>query len=199
MIYIKDNQEPLVNIKKICPSIVVMLHTGEKTAYLRRSVAKKICQAKSNLPKGYTFVINDAWRSPKTQQKIYNRFLKYFTKKYPSWPKSKVVKEVKKYVAPFEGKRVSGHLTGGAIDLRLYKNGRRVPMWSSKLSYQENAQSIQPKLPKHLQENRKIMYDALSKAGLVNYWREFWHWSYGDLFWARIKKKKFAIYGLIEQ
>ena len=199
MIYIKDNRESLVDIKKACPAIAVKLHTGEKKAFLRKSVAKRLCQAKSYLPKGYTFIINDAWRSAKTQQKIYNKFLNHFTKKYPKWPKAKIVREVKKYVAPFEGERVSGHLTGGAIDLRLYRKNRKIPMWSSKLTYQENAQSIQPKLPRHLQKNRKIMYDALSKAGLINYRREFWHWSYGDLFWARINKKKYAIYGLIEK
>jgi D-alanyl-D-alanine dipeptidase len=197
MIQIKDNHELLVDIKKACPQIIVSLNIGEKTGYLRKTAAKKLCEARSYLPKGYTFIVNDAWRSAKTQQKIYKRFLKHFTKKHPSWPKTKIVSEVNKFVAPFEGRRVSGHLTGGAIDLRLYKNGRKIPMWSSKLTYQENAKSIQKKLPAHMQKNRQIMFDALDKAGFANYRREFWHWSYGDLFWARVNNKKYALYGLI--
>lgn len=199
MIKIKDNGEPLVNIKKVCPAIVVNLHTGENNAFLRKTAAKKLCQAKSYLPKDYTFVINDAWRSAATQQKIYKRFLKYFKKKHPSWPKERIRREVKKFVAPFSGRRVSGHMTGGAVDLRLWKSGRRVPMWSSGLSYAQNARSIQPKLPKYLQRNREIMFKALKQAGFENYRREFWHWSYGDLFWARKNNKKYAIYGLIEK
>jgi D-alanyl-D-alanine dipeptidase len=199
MIQIKDSHEPLVNIKKVCPSLIVKLHTGEKKAYLRKSATKKLCQAKSYLPTGYTLIINDAWRSAKTQQKIYKRFLRHFTKKYPGWSNKKIKNEVKKFVAPFSGKRVSGHMTGGAIDLRLYKNGKRVPMWSSKLTYQENAQSIQPKLPAYMQKNRAIMFDALLQAGFANYRREFWHWSYGDLFWARKNNKKYALYGMIEK
>jgi len=72
-------------------------------------------------------------------------------------------------------------------------------MRSKKLNYQENSLSQQPKLPEHLQKNRKMMADALEKAGFSNYPMEFWHWSYGDLWWAKRKKKKIAIYGLIKQ
>lgn len=45
------------------------------------------------------------------------------------------------------------------------------------------------------QENRKIMSDALSKVGFVNYSTEYWHWSYGDRYWAYHKNEPHAIYG----
>jgi len=202
-IQIKECNEPLVDIKKACAGALISLNSRrmkkEKTAYLRKIVAQMLCKAKKNLPKGMTFVIRDAWRPQYVQKDIFEWFTKDFQKKYPSWPKAKIFKETKKYVAPAEGKRASGHMTGGAIDLRLIKNGRKVPMRSSKLTYQENAQSVQPKLPKYIQKNREIMFNALKQAGLTNYPKEFWHWSYGDIQWARRNNRKTAIYGVITE
>jgi D-alanyl-D-alanine dipeptidase len=42
--------------------------------------------------------------------------------------------------------------------------------------------------------NRAIMSQALMNVGFVNYPTEYWHWSYGDKYWAFIKKEPFAIY-----
>lgn len=202
MIKIKECGESLVDIKKLCPTLVIDLGPRrmkkEKRAFLRKTVAKMVCRAKSYLPKGMTFVINDAWRPQYVQKEIFQWFIKRLSKKHPSWSKSKIIKEVERYVAPSEGKYASGHMTGGAIDLRLWKNGRKIPMKSLKLSYQENAKSHQPKLPAYIQKNRQIMFRALKRAGLSNYPKEYWHWCYGDIWWAKRNKKKIAIYGVIK-
>lgn len=145
-----------------------------------------------------TFIISDAWRPQYVQEEITKWFIKHFSKKYPGWSKDKVIKEIEKYVAPSKGKYASGHVTGGAVDLRLLKNGRKIPMESSKLTYQENAKSFQPKLPQYIQKNRNVMFAALKKAGLSNYPKEYWHWSYGDIWWAKRNKKKTAIYGVVK-
>jgi len=201
MINIKECHEPLVDLEKYCPGVIIDLvrwrRKKEKTVYLRRSVAKMINKAKSFLPKGTTFIIGDAWRPQYVQQKIQQRFIGWFSYKNPTWSRKRVIKEIEKYVAPATGKFASGHMTGGAVDIRLIKNGRRVPMKSNKLTYQENALSVQPKLLKYLQKNREIMFKALLKSGLSNYPKEYWHWSYGDIQWAQRNKKKIAIYGVI--
>ena len=41
------------------------------------------------------------------------------------------------------------------------------------------------------------MSHALVNVGFVNYPTEYWHWSYGDKYWAFIKKQPFAIYDSI--
>ena len=48
------------------------------------------------------------------------------------------------------------------------------------------------------QKNRSIMSRALSSVGFVNYPTEYWHWSYGDRYWAYHKHKTYAIYGMVE-
>jgi D-alanyl-D-alanine dipeptidase len=202
MIKIKDNNEPLVDIKKMCPDLIINLDQErmfkEKTAYLRKTVAEMICTAKKELQKGITFIINDAWRPQYVQEEIYQGFMKRSSKKYPQLSQNEIGKLVDQYVAPAKGKFASGHMTGGAVDLRLWKNGRKIPMIDLGLTYQENAQSSQTKLPTYLQKNREVMFNALKKAGLSNYPKEYWHWSYGDIQWAQRNKKKIAIYGVME-
>lgn len=43
--------------------------------------------------------------------------------------------------------------------------------------------------------NRRVLGDALTAAGLVNYPTEWWHWSYGDRYWALATGAGSALYG----
>ena len=45
------------------------------------------------------------------------------------------------------------------------------------------------------QTNRHILNRVLNEVGFVNYPTEYWHWSYGDRYWAFIKKQPAALYG----
>jgi D-alanyl-D-alanine dipeptidase len=48
------------------------------------------------------------------------------------------------------------------------------------------------------QKYRKIMIDALTKVGFINYNMEYWHWSYGDRYWAYHKQENNALYGTVD-
>ena len=123
-------------------------------------------------------------------------FEKRFRRQHPSWTAERVRIEAGKFVAAAHGRFASGHMTGGAVDLRLIKHGRRVPMRTKRLTYQENADPHHPKLPTYLLKNRQIMYEAMLKAGFSQCCNEFWHWSYGDVHWAKRMGRKIAIYGI---
>ena len=44
---------------------------------------------------------------------------------------------------------------------------------------------------------RDVLCSALSTAGLVNYPTEWWHWSYGDRYWAVTTQSAAARYGVL--
>ena len=46
--------------------------------------------------------------------------------------------------------------------------------------------------------HRKILAAALAEAGLVNYPTAWWHWSYGDRYWAFTTGHSAAIYGPVQ-
>jgi len=201
-ITIKENHEPLVDIKKYCPGVVVRIGKErmkvEKTAYLRKKVAEMLQNAQKSLPRGMNFIINDAWRPAYVQAKIYFGFIERFKKMHPKWPEKKIIKEVEKYVANWKGVASSGHMSGGAVDIRLVdKHKHKIPMKKRGLTYQQNALSDQKLLPAYIRKNREIMFSALRGAGLSNYPKEYWHWSYGDYQWARRNGKRTALYGTI--
>jgi D-alanyl-D-alanine dipeptidase len=45
---------------------------------------------------------------------------------------------------------------------------------------------------------RDILAAALTRAGLVNYPTEWWHWSYGDRYWALLTGAPAALYGPVD-
>jgi len=40
---------------------------------------------------------------------------------------------------------------------------------------------------------------ALTGAGFTNYPSEWWHWSFGDRYWAVMQRESHAIYGPVEE
>lgn len=47
----------------------------------------------------------------------------------------------------------------------------------------------------HARANRLLLAHALTGAGLDNYPTEWWHWSYGDRYWALVTGAPAALYG----
>ena len=45
--------------------------------------------------------------------------------------------------------------------------------------------------------HRELLARVLGGAGLVNYPTEWWHWSYGDRYWALMTGAPAALYGLV--
>ena len=52
-----------------------------------------------------------------------------------------------------------------------------------------------PNISRAARANRDILTGAMSAAGLVNYPTEWWHWSFGDHYWALTTGHPSAIHG----
>jgi D-alanyl-D-alanine dipeptidase len=66
--------------------------------------------------------------------------------------------------------------------------------WSNAI-VQELTYTYAPNISIEAKANRALMIDALTKSGFVNYPTEWWHWSYGDRYWAYHTGHSSAIYG----
>jgi D-alanyl-D-alanine dipeptidase len=47
--------------------------------------------------------------------------------------------------------------------------------------------------------NRLLLCEAMEAQGFVNYHREWWHYSFGDRWWAAHKGEVRAFYGPVER
>ncbi len=157
---------------------------------LRQKIYDKLTEAHKYLPKGYHFKAFELYRPIKRQVYYWECVLREMEEKYPYMTPKKIEEMANVYIAnPY--KQGSGHQTGAALDLTLCdENNKELDMGTSWREFNEltSTFSNSPKLSETQKKNRKILYDAMITAGFVNYFEEWWHYSYGDIEWAVITK-----------
>src|SRR6202034_170784 len=95
--------------------------------------------------------------------------------------------EATKYVAKPEG--APPHSTGGAVDVTLRSGeGGELDMGSTSddtpLRNGSRNYMHSRMITEIARQNRAMLAAAMVDAGFVNYPAEWWHWSYGDQYWA---------------
>jgi len=205
---IQECEEELVDVKKKYKNVRVatgkecpQIHS-DASSFVRKTVAEKLRKAQSHLPNGIKFKILEGFRPISIQKKIFKERMDYLKKQNPKWNEKKLFRETAFFVAPWEN--TPPHSTGGAVDLTLVStSGKELILGTNfKDVYDDiydNSCFTDADVSKDAETNRKILISALKKAGFVNYPAEWWHWSYGDRYWAFFKKKNVAIYGSIDE
>ncbi|GAA1656082.1 M15 family metallopeptidase [Nonomuraea maheshkhaliensis] len=165
-------------------------------AHLREGVLRRLEQAQGLLPDGYHLLIVEGYRPVATQRRIFDEYRATLTGLTPA--ESYVA--ASRYVSPVE---VAPHTAGAAVDLTLcspdgteYDMGTQVndnPEQSDGACY-----TAAPGISDDARAHRKLLAAALEPAGLVNYPTEWWHWSYGDRYWAMSTQAEHALYGPVE-
>lgn len=171
----------------------------DERLYLRESVVKKLQKAQSDLPIGLHLLITDAYRSEALVWKLYHKYFQKLKEREPSLTDKETDLKLRNILAMPDDVVPPGHMTGGAVDVVLADSeGNEIPL---KVSDEEIPREKQgfldcPGLPKEISESRQILYRVMTEAGFNNYFREFWHYSYGDPYWAVRRTEKVAIYGV---
>ena len=198
---VKNNGERLADIKSICHDISINIDPNSQKVekmppdicYVRIGVVKRLCKAQESLPNGYKIMVWSGHRSLKIQKKLYSDQYKKFSQQHPKWPKKRVKQETDKFVAPVE--IMPPHTTGGAIDCAILdSHGKQLNMEPAIDAFTKRAYTNSRAISKEARKNRLLLIKIMKKAGFVNYPPEWWHWSYGDRYWAAALNKKFAIY-----
>lgn len=203
-----ENHEPWVDLRaqtviKIGPSPEI--DNNQDYFYMRKTVYDKLVQAQALLPDGMQFCLYESYRSLNLQQQLFTTHYNDLKKLHPDWSHNELFTETTKLVSPvinLDGtKNIPPHSTGAAIDVYLLdKNGNLVDMgmhpkdWL--LDHDGSLSLTNSKtISETAQKNRQIMNHVLTEVGFVNYPTEYWHWSYGDRYWAYQKGLDHAIYG----
>lgn len=207
---VQENHEQLIDLRdesEICYGPSPEIPNNLDYTKMRLTIYKKLVEAQKLLPNNLRFCIYEAYRSLDTQKMIFEKHYQQIQNLHPDWPKDKCFDETTKLVFPVINKDGSANIppyaTGGAFDVYLIDGkgsivdmGICVKDWLSDVDGELSATNSN-KISAAAKENRKIMLEALSAVGFVNYPTEYWHWSYGDRYWAYNKQVANAIYGLI--
>lgn len=179
-----EKDEPLVEIVE-SDRVALIKNYKYLSPYLRKTVCEMLYRASENLPQGYKLLIITAYRPKRMQRELWWIRFKQILKDQPIKILNPFtfLREVNRYTA-LPGK--SPHQSGAAVDLSvLDKEEKRLEMGTNMNSYGEICHTFTDLISPEQKANRMILYNAMTKAGFVNYRNEWWHYSYGDLEWER--------------
>jgi len=203
----EDNGEPLVHldVDTLGPRVRVWLVdlgvpvNETERLQLRAGVVQRLCAAAEALPPGYTLIVRDAFRSARTIWALYELYMGRLQARRPELTDHERDVSVRNLLAMPDDPVPPGHMTGGAVDVNLGDdNGERIDLEvpESEISRKLQAPTFCSGLPSEIAARRQILYETLTRAGFHNYFREYWHYSFGDAYWAVRRVNKVAIYGI---
>ena len=186
-----ESGEPLVLLDRVL---------APHGVFVRAGLAKRLYDAAAALPQTVRLRVVEGHRTPTDQQSIIDHYSAEVRAAHPDSDPAEMSRLISRFVSPLE---VAPHVAGAAVDLTLHSDDGEeldlgtpidaTPEQSAGRCYFD-AVDITAAARRH----RDLMAQALLGAGLVNYPTEWWHWSFGDRYWALMTGAAMAPYGPIE-
>ncbi len=166
-------------------------------AHVRQGVLTRLLHARSLLPTGVRLLFVEGFRPPDLQRRYFEEYSDELARAHPDWRATELREAASRFVSPPE---IAPHSAGAAVDVTLTdRQGRELDMGTRVNASPEESGGAcytdAPGLGDRARTNRAVLGGALSAAGLVNYGTEWWHWSYGDRYWALRSGQPAALYG----
>ncbi|WP_326800635.1 D-alanyl-D-alanine carboxypeptidase family protein [Streptomyces sp. NBC_01788] len=169
-------------------------------AHVRQGVLTRLQQAQSLLPGGVQLLFIEGYRPPSLQRRYFEEYSDELARAHPDWQAAAIRETASRFVSPPE---IAPHSAGAAVDVTLIDHqGRELDMGTRVNASPEQSSGAcyidAPDLSARARSNRATLGGALSTAGLINYGMEWWHWSFGDRYWALQTQQPAALYGPVE-
>ncbi|MDH2425157.1 M15 family metallopeptidase [Sphaerisporangium sp. TRM90804] len=166
-------------------------------AHLRTGLLDRLRDAQRQLPYGYRLLVVEGYRPPALQRRYFEEYKDGLRAVFPDLSPEELHTAASRYVSPIE---VAPHTAGAAVDLTLTdEDGIELDMGTQVNDTPEQSDgacyTAAPNISAEARQHRKTLACALESAGLVNYPTEWWHWSYGDRYWAMTTNTQAALYG----
>ncbi|MEU7410136.1 M15 family metallopeptidase [Streptomyces sp. NPDC042638] len=169
-------------------------------AHLREGVLGRLLEAEARLPRGIRLLFVEGYRPPSLQRRYFDTYADRLRAGHPQWSPGQVRSAASRYVSPPE---IAPHSAGAAVDLTLADaDGRELDLGTRMNATPEESAGAcythAADISAEARSHRDVLCTALTAVGLVNYPTEWWHWSYGDRYWALQTGAPAARYGPVE-
>lgn len=163
---------------------------------LRVGVRDRLLAARSHLPAGVRLCWVEGQRDARLQARYFDSYRQQLQELDPTLDAEASYLRASRYVSP---PAIAPHVSGAAIDLTLCdEDGNELDMGTRVNASPEESDGacyFDARVSDEARAHRTVLARALSEVGLVNYPTEWWHWSYGDRYWALTTGAPAAIYG----
>lgn len=168
---------------------------------VRQGVAERLFEAAQRLPPGLRLLIKEGYRPLALQRVYFTRRVARLRELHPNAPDAQLHELAAHYAAPPE---VAAHPTGAAVDLTLATaDGVELAMGSPVNANDElssgSCYTASAFMSPQARSHRNMLIEVMAQAGFVNYPSEWWHWSYGDRYWAVATGQPHALYSPTEE
>lgn len=163
----------------------------------RVSIRDMLTKAISLLPSSLGMVLIESYRPYAFQKDLFDNQVAKLRIEYPQLNLEQLAIKASQFVSNPDV--FSPHVTGAAIDVSLVNldNMDWLPMGND-FEYTDSAMTLYKGLTVDQVENRQRLINVMTEAGFSNYTYEWWHWSYGDKWWAFMTGKSNAIFAAIK-
>lgn len=165
-------------------------------ALVRAGVLTRLRAAQAALPEGVRLLLIEGYRPVDLQRRYFDDHAARLARGHPDWDAVRVRREASAYVSPVD---VAPHCTGGAVDLSLCTADGELDLGTEVNATPEDSAeacfTASTTVDEAAAGNRHLLIAAMGSAGFVNYPTEWWHWSFGDRYWAYGSAAPAAVYG----
>jgi D-alanyl-D-alanine dipeptidase len=170
---------------------------GPARALVRREVATRLRAARAALPAGIHLRVVEGYRPAPRQQAIIERYSAELRAARPGIDERELHTLTSRYVAPMA---VAPHVAGAAVDVTLVDaSGQELDLGTPVDATPEESGGrcyfAADGISRAARAHRDLLARVLCGEGLVNYPTEWWHYSYGDRYWALATGVAAARYG----
>jgi D-alanyl-D-alanine dipeptidase len=199
---IRDCGEPLGDLRDVAGVAFDARKRDHAELWLhaRSGVAERLLQAQARCPPGIRLLLIEAYRPLELQRRYFAEYCARLRQEHREWDEQTVYANASRYVAPPDIE--PPHSTGGAIDLALVDaDGRELDLGTAVNASPESSDgacyTAATNISESARRNRELLKQAMTAAGFANYPTEWWHWSYGDRYWAYCTQQPVAFYGSV--
>ena len=156
----------------------------------RKVMAEKLARINEKMKtKGLGLKIYELYRPLSQQKKEFDQIWADMAIKNPGLAQAELWAKVTEFIA--DPKFCPPHSTGGAVDLVPYNldSGKELEMGSPINEIDEKAALFCPDISPEAKANRAMLLEMMLGEELAPMCTEWWHYSYGDAYWAAIYDK----------
>ncbi|RSN11753.1 dipeptidase [Nonomuraea sp. WAC 01424] len=193
---VEESGEALIDLRAI-PALRLDPRLADPDAHyarLRLSLVDRLITAQTLMRPGLRFLVVEGFRPVEVQVKYFDAHVDRLRASAPGHDEDWYRHRASRYISPPE---VSPHPAGAAVDLTLCEtDGHELWLGTEVNDTDTDAcHTASTAISAQAREHRRILAEALTTVGLTNYPSEWWHWSYGDRYWACTTGASAARYG----